>query len=95
MLYRKVIGVFTILAGIVIFALYSPIIVANIVWLMYACASVIALVTIATTNPKAYSTHNWVPRKMNVPNRQECSKVNSVKVYSKKDGIVVGYTMLV
>ncbi|HOP09743.1 MAG TPA: hypothetical protein PLC12_05960 [Candidatus Methanofastidiosa archaeon] len=73
-------------------ALYSPMLVANILWLIYAAAALVALGTIATTSTKDYTTHTWTPRKTVRPQAVNAADTSKV-VYSKKNGVVVGYTL--
>jgi len=94
MFYKKMFGIFGILAGVVAVALYSPILIANILWLIYAGAALLALGTIATTNVNDYSTNSWTPRKVSRPKIDVThSKDPSTVAYSKRDGVIVGYTL--
>jgi len=94
MFYKKVFGVLGILCGVVGVALYSPILVANILWLVYALAALVALGTIATTNTKDYNVNSWTSRKVSPKDEYNTNfSKKGTLFYTKKNGVVVSYTL--
>jgi len=62
-LCRNSLIVFVSLALITTFAIYLPVIFANIFMIVYIGLSIVGLGTVALTNTGEYSCYNWTPSK--------------------------------